>query len=438
MKLEVFVGSSSESLNVANAIKHLLDSDDIECTVWAKESFFRLSHSTIETLTVAVDRFDAGIFVFADDDEIVSRGVDFSAPRDNVIFEHGLFCGHLGPKRTFVVRAKSRELKWLSDLEGFLPARYDDALAKSDAEASVKTACDLIRNELLLLPARCGIYANGEWKRFGPDWWTYRCAETSSTVIDSESVEVFTPDNVGLRFPRHDNLSARGRFCAVRLAPTSSGGDTRFYFSLRARNELVFLSLADSHRNEGWGNPQNEFMIQLPHLEANRYLSVVLDLDRLERFIGRTSMVNGFRLRPGIKVSHVCVLDELPIWLKEARALYPSTAPLIAIDDPAPDALVDQEQVVAGSLENLQKSAVTANDIQVFVLSPDGFWYPQGNLSIANGRWRVKAYFGNKEGGAGGEFQIAALTTDGQRHRDKAKELPTALGRSVVRVTRKR
>ncbi len=59
MKPRVFIGSSSESLNLANAIKHGLGSD-IECTVWT-DSFFKLSSSTIDDLSAGVDKFDAGM-----------------------------------------------------------------------------------------------------------------------------------------------------------------------------------------------------------------------------------------------------------------------------------------------------------------------------------------------------------------------------------------
>jgi predicted nucleotide-binding protein len=67
MKLRVFIGSSSESLNVANAIQHGLGSD-IECVVWP-DSFFKLSSSTINDLAAGLDKFGAGIFVFGDDDK---------------------------------------------------------------------------------------------------------------------------------------------------------------------------------------------------------------------------------------------------------------------------------------------------------------------------------------------------------------------------------
>jgi predicted nucleotide-binding protein len=134
--------------------------------VWT-DSFFRLSSSTIDDLSAGIDKFDAGIFVFGDDDKLLSRGVDFLAPRDNVIFEHRLFCGRLGPQRTFVVRPKDRTLKWLSDLNGFAPAKYDETLAKSNADEAVKEACEQILREVRRMAPRPGIFVRGEWRRLG-------------------------------------------------------------------------------------------------------------------------------------------------------------------------------------------------------------------------------------------------------------------------------
>jgi len=89
MKLRAFIGSSSESLNVANAIKHNLR-EEVACVVWT-DGFFTLSRTTLETLVTRIDEFDLGIFVFGRDDAITSRGSALSATRDNVIYEFGLF-----------------------------------------------------------------------------------------------------------------------------------------------------------------------------------------------------------------------------------------------------------------------------------------------------------------------------------------------------------
>lgn len=435
MKLRAFIGSSSESLNVANAIRNALQAEGIECKVWT-EGFFRLSHFTLETLSNGVDEFDVGIFIFGEDDTVSSRGVVYSATRDNVVFELGLFCGRLGPKRTFVARPSSKSLRWLSDLDGFTPAHYDETLAKTNAEKATKQACEQILDAFRHLVPRPGIYFKGGWRPLGQEWWTYAGTETSSTAADEHSIQLITQNTIGLMFPHLDNLTETGRFCAVRLQSTSDGKDGVFYVSLRARGEKIFLSLSASHENEGWGTPSNEFMLRLPHLEAGRYHSFVIDFQSLEPFIGPAPTVNGFRVRPGLKVSHICVFDELPVWLKSATVLDAAAAPAIAVEHPAPDAVVEQEQQVQGTLR-IQKASISHTDIQVFVLAGNS-WYPQGPLSVTGGRWQVKAYFGDSKHGAGSEFQIAAITTGGSPTVGTVKELPPALGRSIVRVTRRK
>jgi len=217
--------------------------------------------------------------------------------------------------------------------------------------------------------------------------------------------------------------------------PVSNSASTRLYISVRAETEKVLLALSDSHVAEGWGVPRNEFMIRLPHLDEDRYRAVVVDFEELKPYMGDILAVNGFRIRPGVRVSHLCVYDEIPLWLAGAHALNPTDAPLIVIERPAANAIVEREHIVEGTIR-IQKSTVEASDVQVFVLSPDNFWYPQGPLKVANGRWQVKAFFGNAMQGAGSEFAIGAITTDGKPATERLPELPAASARSIVRVTR--
>jgi hypothetical protein len=421
-------------LNVSNAIKHNLR-DEIECVVWT-DGFFSLSRTTLDTLIARIDEFDLGVFVFGRDDTITSRGTVLSATRDNVIYEFGLFCGRLGPHRTFVVRPIDKSLKWLTDLDGFTPALYDDELAKTNAERAVKEACEKIRHDLDHILPRPSLYLSRERTRLGSDWWTYGGAEASSTVADEDGIQLITQESIGLMYPRFDNLDARGRFCAVRFMPMPDSASRRLYISLRAETEKFLLALSDSHLAEGWGAPHNEFMIRLPHLDENRHRAVVIDLEELTPYMGNVLAVNGFRIRPGVRVSHLCVCDELPPWLKGAYTLHPTDAPLITIEQPTANAVVERAQFVEGRIR-LRKQVVKENDLQVFVLAPDNFWYPQGPLTIANGRWKVQAYFGTKTLGAGSEFTIGVITTNGAPATEMLRELPPASGRSVIRVTRR-
>jgi hypothetical protein len=141
----VFVGSSSEGLEVARAIKVQLD-DDGDLELW-NEGVFALGQGTLESMTQALSRFDFAILVLTPDDSITVRGAEQAAARDNVLIEVGLFIGRLGRERTFLVLCKDEDFKIPSELAGITFATYskpnDDNLIKA-----VGSACAKIRNAI--------------------------------------------------------------------------------------------------------------------------------------------------------------------------------------------------------------------------------------------------------------------------------------------------
>lgn len=119
----LFVGSSSEGLKIAKAIQVLLD-HACEVTIWS-QGIFGLSEGTLESLVSVLDDFDFAVLVLTPDDLLTSRNESASAPRDNVLFELGLFMGALGRKRTFIVYDRAAKLKLPSDLAGVSAATYE-------------------------------------------------------------------------------------------------------------------------------------------------------------------------------------------------------------------------------------------------------------------------------------------------------------------------
>ena len=90
----VFVGSSSEGLSVAKALQSgLAEAADI--TLWA-QGIFQPSYGYLESLVKALDQADFAILILTPDDTTASREQELNSPRDNVIFELGLFIGRLG------------------------------------------------------------------------------------------------------------------------------------------------------------------------------------------------------------------------------------------------------------------------------------------------------------------------------------------------------
>jgi hypothetical protein len=142
-KPSLFVGSSSEGLEFARAARAGLESD-AEVSLW-NEGVFPLGQTFVEALLNALPRFDFAVLVLTPDDFTVSRTQETLAPRDNVLFELGLFMGRLGRPRTFVLHQASTALKMPSDLAGLVTATYDWPRADGNYRAAVGVACDRIR-----------------------------------------------------------------------------------------------------------------------------------------------------------------------------------------------------------------------------------------------------------------------------------------------------
>lgn len=113
----VFIGSSTESRAVAEAIKAAIPSDVATCTLWSHD-VFGVSSFPIDDLETAVAVADFAVLVMADDDRVRSRRREQDAPRDNVVFELGLFMGGLSRKRVFLITPEDVDVKIPSDLLG--------------------------------------------------------------------------------------------------------------------------------------------------------------------------------------------------------------------------------------------------------------------------------------------------------------------------------
>lgn len=142
----LFIGSSAENLSVAQEIQSGLSHDKMITTVWT-DGVFRASKTSVESLLVAVRASDFAILLITPDDIVVSRDIESPAPRDNVVFELGLFMGLLGRERTFVVKPRGVKIKMPSDLLGFTPLEYAEGAADTLA-SRVAPVCTEIRKRI--------------------------------------------------------------------------------------------------------------------------------------------------------------------------------------------------------------------------------------------------------------------------------------------------
>jgi hypothetical protein len=121
-KPRIFLGSSGKQAKLLQAItRGLEDVADVE--PWT--TTFNPGRSTLDRLVELSQEVDFAAFVFAQDDWTTTDAAQSgqASPRDNVVFEAGLFGGALGIRRTFILHADGSKLP--SDLLGLTSVRYD-------------------------------------------------------------------------------------------------------------------------------------------------------------------------------------------------------------------------------------------------------------------------------------------------------------------------
>jgi CRP/FNR family cyclic AMP-dependent transcriptional regulator len=119
----LFIGSSVEGLQVAKHIQLGLQRSNVEVRIWTN-GVFGPGGVTVDDLITQVEEADFSAFVFGPDDKVASRDEQYQAPRDNVVFEMGMFISKLGRDRTYIVKDSKSDLKIPSDLLGITPIVY--------------------------------------------------------------------------------------------------------------------------------------------------------------------------------------------------------------------------------------------------------------------------------------------------------------------------
>ncbi|MGA9536921.1 MAG: nucleotide-binding protein [Desulfobacterales bacterium] len=147
--MRVFVASSSEQIEVAKSAAAALQSPQLEAKVWDEETF-DFSDSYMESLETELERADFAVVVFTADDPANVRNKKVNLPRDNVIFELGLFTGRLGRKRCFFVIDAMSGTEVASDLSGINYVRfYRDGALTDSSRPSLDEQMKKLRKQML-------------------------------------------------------------------------------------------------------------------------------------------------------------------------------------------------------------------------------------------------------------------------------------------------
>lgn len=145
-KPRIFLGSSGKQAKLLQALMRGLE-DIAHVEPWTTS--FNPGTTTLERLLELTREVDFAAFVFAQDDWTAHTSPAESesapgqaSPRDNVVFEAGLFGGALGMRRTFILHAIGAKLP--TDLLGLTCVRYDG----STAAAEMKAVCQKLRSAI--------------------------------------------------------------------------------------------------------------------------------------------------------------------------------------------------------------------------------------------------------------------------------------------------
>lgn len=146
-RVRLFVISSVESLPVAQALQMAFEYDDFLTTVWT-DGVFKIASYPLQSLLDAVDASDFAVAIAHPDDKVIGRQEAlWPVPRDNVIFELGLFMGRLGKDRAVLMEPRNAGVKLPSDMAGLttIPYRFE---AGSDMKALMAPACHALREHI--------------------------------------------------------------------------------------------------------------------------------------------------------------------------------------------------------------------------------------------------------------------------------------------------
>jgi hypothetical protein len=185
-KPRLFLGSSGKQGKLLQALTRGLE-DVAHVEPWTTS--FNPGTTTLERLVELAHEVDFAAFLFARDDWTASAppaaeaaGSGQSSPRDNVVFEAGLFGGVLGMRRTLILHAQGAKLP--SDLLGLTCVRYGEAATAAEVRALNQKIRKAIEDE-------------GRLNRIEGCWWQYSLTERSAREPSAVSLLRVARDRAG-------------------------------------------------------------------------------------------------------------------------------------------------------------------------------------------------------------------------------------------------
>ena len=139
-------------MDVATEIQNCLETANAVVELWT-DGVFKPSQHTMESLESKLSSVDFAIAIFSPDDKVESRGQEKLAPRDNTVFELGMFAGAIGRQRSFYAVPAKAQVKVPSDLAGITSIGYHPA-SNAESKPNVDQLCQQVLERIITLGPR--------------------------------------------------------------------------------------------------------------------------------------------------------------------------------------------------------------------------------------------------------------------------------------------
>jgi hypothetical protein len=225
-KPRIFLGSSGKQEKLLQALTRGLE-DVMRVEPWTTS--FNPGTTTLGRLLELTREVDFAAFIFARDDWTANTPPvpepvpapepapepqpGQASPRDNVVFEAGLFGGVLGMGRTFILHAHGAKLP--SDLLGLTCVRYEET-----ADGEIERVCQKLRK---------AVEGQGRVARIEGLWWQFSLTQLTEKEPSAVSLLKIgrdrggAPELSGRSWQADGTLSARYWSEAAKEKPDGSG-----------------------------------------------------------------------------------------------------------------------------------------------------------------------------------------------------------------------
>lgn len=260
-KVRVFIGSSSQVRQYQlMLVDKLLRSSTIEVVRWDSDQFRTGGQFFLDTLlnATAEKDLDFAVFIFSEDDAIKSSEKIYYTPRDNVLFELGLFMGKLTKERTFVLAPKpwQTKLKILSDLQGYMPELYSKPKAGTTKRARLANLKKVLKPAVLDIKARMKKLGPRDPQRADQVAWLARPIKEYFRQAEEPPVIKNYALDLGETWGIYQSLLADPHVRNVTIRTLMMDGNSDEIAKASGRSPTWHQALGREHQLTGWCDDQ--------------------------------------------------------------------------------------------------------------------------------------------------------------------------------------